>query len=435
MTKHKFNIDNKPKIRFAIVGAGISGLTATMLLSKKHKVTLYEANNYLGGHALTLSEKILVNNNFKNLCFDVGFLVYNNKNYPFFSKLLKILKVANIESNMSFSVSNKTNNFEYGSNGILSSTNNFKNIFKIKFWILIKEIKRFYKVSNNILDCDKSNCHKSVSTFLKIHKFNKVFINEHFLPMCGAIWSIPFDKVLKMPINTILVFFQNHGLLSFFGKPQWRTILGGSKNYVYALSKKINGNIYLNEKVISVRRKENSIIIKSKSFVKKFDKVIFATHPDDTLKLIENPSYLESKILSLCKYETNHILVHQDIKFMPKRKKSWSSWNVINNDILNNQNICVTYWINKLQNIKSDKPILVTLNADINDLPSSKNIIKKIVFRHPILNADYTEAKKQVDAIQGIKNIYFTGAWLGYGFHEDGVKSAIIIAKKYNAEL
>ena len=434
MTKNKFYKKKKKKIKFAVVGAGISGLTAAMLLSKKHEVTLYEANHYLGGHALTLNEKILVNNNFKNLYFDVGFLVYNNKNYPFFSKLLKILKIRSIESNMSFSVSNKTDNFEYGSNGILSSTNNFKNIFKIKFWILLNEIKRFYKVSNSILSNDKNNFNKSVSSFLIKYKFNKIFINEHFLPMCGAIWSIPFNKVLKMPMHTILIFFHNHGLLSFFGKPKWKTILGGSKNYVNAMSKKINGNIYVNEKVIDVSRKKNSIVIKSKNFTKKFDKVIFATHADDTLKLIKNPSYLENKILSLCKYESNNILVHQDIKFMPNYKKSWSSWNVINNN-LNNKNICVTYWINKLQNIKSDKPILVTLNADKNNLPSSKYVIKKIFFRHPILNQNYTKAKKEIDYIQGIKGTYFAGAWLGYGFHEDGVKSAIQIAKKYNVKL
>lgn len=435
MTKNKFYKEKNKKIKFAVVGAGISGLTVAMLLSKKHKVTLYEANNYLGGHAFTLSEKILVKNNFKELSFDVGFLVYNNKNYPFFSKLLKILKVKSIESNMSFSVANKTDSFEYGSNGFLSSTNNFKNIFKIRFWLMLKEIKRFYKISNNILKYDKNNFNKSVSTFLIKYKFNKTFINEHFLPMCGAIWSIPFNKVLKMPMHTILIFFQNHGLLSFFGKPQWKTILGGSKNYVYALSNKINGNIYFNEKVISVSRNKNSIIIKSKNFIKKFDKVIFATHADDTLKLIKNPSYMEKRILSLCKYESNQILVHQDIKFMPDNKKSWSSWNVINNNDLNDQNICVTYWINKLQNITSDKPILVTLNADKNNFPSSKFIIKKIVFRHPILNENYTKAKKNIPTIQGVKNIYFAGAWLGYGFHEDGVKSAVQIAKKYNIEL
>ena len=435
MTKNKFYKEKQKKIKFAIIGAGVSGLTAAMLLSKKHKVTLYEANNYLGGHALTLNKKILVNNNFKNLSFDIGFLVYNNKNYPFFSKLLKILKIKSIESSMSFSVSNKINNFEYGSNGILSSTDNFKNVFKIKFWVLLREIKRFYKVSNNILNCNENIFDKSVSSFLIKYKFNKIFINEHFLPMCGAIWSIPFNKVLKMPIHTILIFFQNHGLLSFFGKPQWKTILGGSKNYVDALSKKINGDIYINEKVIDVRKKKNSVIIKSKNFTKKFDKVIFATHADDTLKLINNPSYLEKKILSLCKYESNHILVHQDIKLMPNNQKSWSSWNVLSNDSLNKKNICVTYWINKLQNIKSDKPILVTLNANKNNLPSSKYILKEIIFRHPILNENYTRAKIKIDDIQGIEGIYFAGAWLGYGFHEDGVESALQIAKKYNTNL
>ena len=431
MIKNKFDKKKNKSINFAVIGSGVSGLTVAMLLSKKYNVTLYEANDYLGGHALTLNEKLLVNNKLTNICFDVGFLVYNNKNYPLFSKLLKLLQVKSINSSMSFSVANKIRNFEYGSTGILSLTDNFRNIFKKKFWLLLKEINRFYNLSQKQLNSSKADFKKSVNIFLQEHRFNDVFITDHFLPMCGAIWSIPFKKVLKMPIQTILIFFKNHGLLSFFGKPQWRTILGGSKNYINAIKKKINGNIYLNEKVIEVIRRKNNIIIKSKNFTKKFDKVIFATHADDTLKLIKNPTKLEKIILSKCKYETNQILVHQDYKLMPKNRKIWSSWNVLNKKLKDKNSICVTYWINKLQDIKSDQPILVTLNPQLNTLPSSKNTIKKLLFRHPILDKNYLKAQSEIYNIQGENNTYFTGAWLGYGFHEDGVNSASIIAESF----
>ena len=435
MTKNKFYKKKEKNMNLAVVGAGISGLTIAMLLSKKYKVTLYEANNYLGGHALTLNERLLVNNELKNISFDVGFLVYNNKNYPLFTKLLKLLQVKSINSSMSFSVSNKPSNFEYGSTGFIALTDNLKNIFKIKFWILLKEVNRFYKTANKILNCKNFDYNKTVDMFLKEHKLNETFVLDHFLPMCGAIWSIPFKKVLKMPILTILNFFKNHGLLSFFGKPQWKTILDGSKNYVNAIEKTINGKIYLCEKVLEVIRNKNNVIIKSKNFTKEFDKVIFATHADDTLKLIKNPTLLEKKILTQCKYKTNQIIIHQDDKLMPKNKKIWSSWNVLNEGLKSKNSICVTYWINKLQSIKSDKPILVTLNPQSKNLPSSKNTIRKLSFRHPILDKNYLIAQSEIITAQGKKNTYFTGAWLGYGFHEDGVKSASIIARKFKLKL
>ena len=203
-------------MHLAVIGAGISGLTIAMHLSKKHKVTVYEANNYLGGHALTLNEKVLVNNKLTGLNFDVGFLVYNNKNYPLFSELLNLLKVKSIDSSMSFSVANKESSFEYGSTGILSLTNSLKNIFKIRFWILIKEINKFYKITNNILNSKNIDFNKTVNSFLQEYKFKDIFIIEHFLPMCGAIWSVPFNKVLKMPIKTILIFFCKPAFLKNF---------------------------------------------------------------------------------------------------------------------------------------------------------------------------------------------------------------------------
>ena len=432
MTKNKFFSKKDKNMNLAVIGAGISGLTIAMHLSKKHRVTLYETNNYLGGHALTLNEKILVNNKLTDVNFDVGFLVYNNKNYPLFTELLDLLKVKSIDSSMSFSVANEASNFEYGSTGVLSLTNNFKNIFKKRFWILLKEINRFYIITNNVLTAKNIDFDKTVNIFLQEHKFNDVFIIDHFLPMCASIWSVPFKKVLKMPIKTILQFFKNHGLLSFFGKPQWKTILNGSKNYVNAIKKIINGKIYLNEKVVKVVRKKNNIIIKSQNLTKEFDKVIFATHADDTIKLIDNPTNLEKTILTKCKYETNHILIHQDDKLMPKNKNVWSSWNVLKHKYKDNNSICVTYWINKLQNIKSDKPILVTLNPEINRLPSKKDTIRKLTFRHPVLDKNYLKAQNDINSIQGKKNTYYTGAWLGYGFHEDGVKSAFMIAKRFN---
>ncbi len=433
MIKKKIYKDKSKSFRLAVIGSGVSGLTSAMLLSKEHDVTLYESNNYLGGHALTVDALILQNKSKRRISFDVGFLVFNEKNYPLFCKLLRILKIKSFKSDMSFAVTNNNNKFEYGSTGILALTNNYKNIFKLKFWIMLKEIRRFYQLANKVLKLNDYQSANSIGMFLSKNSFHKTFIDEHFLPMCGAIWSIPFKKVLKMPLNSTLIFFNNHGLLSFFGKPKWKTISGGSKNYVNVMSKKINGRILMNERVKKVVRMKKSVIIYSKNSIEEYDKVVFATHADDTLKIIDNPTVNEKKFLSNFKYENNDICVHQDEALMPKNKKTWSSWNVITNEkSKNDKNICVTYWINKLQNIRSDKPILVTLNAKKENKPSAKSTLRKFVFRHPIFNYNNTGLVKKIKDMQGKNNSFFVGAWLGYGFHEDGVKSAVDIAKKFN---
>lgn len=441
MTKKRFYKDKSANLKIAIIGAGISGLTTALLLSKKYEVSLYEASNNIGGHALTIKEKILNNGEYNSINFDVGFLVYNNKNYPLFSSMLNKLKVESIDSNMSFAVSNKNLNFEYGSAGILAATNSFKNIFFFNFWKMFFGIRKFYKISNKLINSNsETSLNMTTEEFLENNKFNKVFIFNHFLPMCGAIWSVSFLKVLKMPIKTILYFFNNHGLLSFFNKPKWRTIRGGSKNYVMAMLKKINGNIYVNEKVNCVIRNKKKIIIKSKNFSKIYDKVIFAVHSDDIVKLISNPSKDEVDAFTYCKYENNKIYVHQDKKLLPINKKVWSSWNVISNNQkaekkLFNKNICVTYWVNKLQNFTSDEPVLVTLNPDNSNLPDKEKILKVFNFRHPFLNKKNLSIKEKVITFQGHNNTYFTGAWLGYGFHEDGVKSAFDLMKYFDIDI
>ena len=422
---------NQNKIKIAIIGGGISGLTSAMLLSKKYNVTLYEANNYFGGHAMTLNEKLLQNNILSSVNFDIGFLVYNEKNYPIFSSILKKLKVPTLKSNMSFAVSNKSKDFEYGSTGIFALTNNFKNIFQYDFWKMFVDVYKFYKVSNILLENDSNSINSiTVNNFIKKYQFSEVFVNSHFLPMCGAIWSIPLKKVLDMPIISILRFFHNHGLLSFFGKPKWKTILGGSSNYVEAMLKEIKGNIYLNEKVLDVKRKNNGVIIKSKNYEKSYDKVIFSIHSDDILKVLKEPTKEETSIFVNSKYENNKIYVHQDKNLMPNNKNVWASWNVITNEKKENKsfvkmkNISVTYWINKLQGIKSNFPILVTLNPSIKNMPDKKKIIKILNFKHPVFDKHNLNILDEINSIQGYKNTYYTGAWLGYGFHEDGARSA-----------
>ena len=421
----------RKKKKIAIIGGGISGLTAAYFLSGEYDISLYESKSMLGGHAITLEKKIRDKNNIlKKFFFDIGFLVYNEKNYPNFKKLLKKINVKTQKSSMSFSVSTKELDFEYGSTGILSITNNFKNIFFRNFWIMIIDIFKFYKLAKELLECHSAN-YLTLGGFLKKNKFSEVFVRNHLIPMCGAIWSTSTIEVFKMPTKYIFKFLDNHGLLNIYRRPKWLTISNGSINYVKKLEKSIVAKVFKNEKVINVERKNKKVFIHSKSFSKQYNKVIFAVHGDDVLKLLKQPSIKEKEVFSKCRYEVNNILVHQDPQLMPKNKNVWSSWNVLNvgEDFESKSKICVTYWINKLQNFQTKQPILVTLNPPKDNKIKKEKILEKVVLKHPILGKEHLSLRDEVNDLQGKKNTYYTGAWLGYGFHEDGLKASCSIVE------
>ena len=422
-------IESKRK-KIAIIGGGISGLSVAYLLKEDFNVSLYEKENNLGGHAITIHENLeLKNNSIKKIFFDIGFLVYNEKNYPNFTKLINQIGVDTEKSNMSFSVSIDDHTFEYGSTGLLSITNNFRNLFLKEFWKMLFGIFQFYKKSKAFL---KGNNQKiTLEVFLNENKFNKPVIDKHILPMCGAIWSASKRKVLLMPAYYILTFLDNHGLLSFFKRPAWKTISNGSRNYVKKLEEKIEGDIFKNQKVTKIIRKNDKVNVKSKSLTKIYDNVIFAIHADDILNILADPSVEEKKLLSQFSFEKNLIYVHQDKSLMPKNKNVWSSWNVVTqkNKTKKNDRICVTYWINLLQNFTTKLPVLVTLNPTRKVEIKKNRILKKLYLKHPILNKNHFMVSNKLKEIQGERMTYFAGAWTGYGFHEDGLKSSIMISK------
>ena len=423
----KIKLKNK---KVAIIGGGVSGICAAHFLAENYNISLYEKETSLGGHAITLKKKLAINNTVtRNIFFDIGFLVYNDRNYPNFSKLIDDILVKTEKSNMSFSVSNSYSGFEYGSTGLLALTNNLKNLFFSDFYNMLLNISRYYKVSKEFLKKENENI--SLGEFLKIYKFNKNLINIHIIPMCAAIWSTSSEKVLNMPAKYILKFLDNHGLLSFFNRPQWKTISNGSKNYINKLEKITKAIFFKKEQVIKVERKNNRVHIHSRNFSKSYDYVIFAVHADDILKLLDKPSSEEKEIFSRYNYEENDIYVHYDKKLMPYNKNVWSSWNVIisNNKEDYSNKICVTYWINKLQNFNSKYPILVTLNPPAEFKINKNKILKKIKLKHPLLEKNHLSLSEKVEKIQGNNMTYYTGAWLGYGFHEDGINSSKNIYK------
>lgn len=431
---NKNNIKDKSDEAVAIIGSGVSGLTTAFLLSKNHRVDLYEKNKYLGGHACTLKSKFKqINGNSSNFYYDIGFLVYNESNYPYFSRLLKLLNVRSEYSDMSFGVSDRFSSFEYGSRGLLAFTDNFKNLFLKNFWKMIIDILRFNSISRNIIL--KNNCNSTtVLNFLSKNNFSKTFVFKYFIPMCSAIWSTPEKNVLKMPILSILLFLNNHGLLNLINRPKWRTITNGSHNYVKKIIKNINGSVYKNKKVVKVTRFKRFCLVEGNNFKKKYQKVVFANHSDDILKILRNPSKKEKNFFSRSSYTSNSIYVHKDIRLMPNNKKAWSSWNVLLNNETESALTSVTYWINRLQNINIKENIFVTLNPSRQSLPEKNKVIKILNMKHPVIKKNTRTTEIKLNSLQGKDKIYYAGAWSGYGFHEDGVKSAINVAKLFGID-
>ena len=412
-------------MKIAIIGSGISGLGAAHFLSKKHKVDLFEKDNHFGGHAFTVDITEHISN--KTVSLDLGFIVFNKINYPNLVKLFHDLNISYEKSNMSFAVSVKNSNIEYGTTGLKGLFSNKSNFFNLNYLKMIKEIISFYKEAEIINENEYKN--QTLGNFLKEKKFSNYFISYHIIPIVAAIWSMPFSLAEKMPMDLFLNFFKNHGLFKIKNRPQWYTVTGRSKVYVKKILQTISGEYFKNYEVESVQRNINNVRLyygQSNEYFD-YDKVIFATHADQTLKLIKDPTKEEKNILGNFKYKINTAYLHDDERLMPHNKKAWSSWNSILYKEDKNKN-CVTYWLNKLQNLKSKRNYFLTFKSIL--LIDKKKLIKKVEFAHPIYDTQAIRAQNNLVDIQGKNNSWFCGSYFGYGFHEDGLKSAINIINK-----
>ena len=412
-------------MKIAVIGSGISGLSTAFFLSKKYKVDLFEKDDHFGGHSYTVD--IPENNSTQFVPLDLGFIVFNKITYKNLIKFFHDLNVNYEKSNMSFSVSVKNSGIEYSGSGLKGLFANKLNIFNLKFIKMIIEIILFYKSAESIKESNYSD--KTLGDFLKSRKCSDYFINYHLIPMVAAIWSMPPDLAEKMPMSLFLNFFKNHGLFKIKNRPQWYTVSGRSKVYVKKVLQNISGECFKNYEIKKVQRSKNNIRLYYGSLNEYFDydKVIFATHADEALKLIKNPTDKEKNILSNFKYKENEAYLHSDEKLMPKRKVAWSSWN----SIIEEKNInksCVTYWLNRLQNLNTKNNYFLTLNPIIPI--DKKKIVKKIKFSHPFYNLQTVKHQKLLSKLQGENNTWFCGSYFGYGFHEDGLKSAIDIVNK-----
>jgi len=411
-------------MKIAVVGSGISGLSAAYYLSKKHHVDIFEKEEYFGGHSYTLD----LTSESKKISVDIGFIVFNYKTYPNLINFFKENDVQIEKSDMSFSVSVDNTNFEYSGKGLGGIFSNKLNLFNIEFLRMLYDIIRFYKKSDEISILDKK---KTLGEYLKINKLSQTFINYHIIPMVSAIWSMPPYEASKMPIDFFLKFFQNHGLFKLKNRPQWYTVKNRSRSYVNKIISKISGEHFKNYKITKIKRKSNGLDLyyggENEFF--DYDKVILATHADEALKLIENPTEDEKNILSNFSYKENVVYIHTDQRAMPKNKNAWCSWNssIDNKDPKKNS---ITYWLNLLQNLKCDENIFLTLNPyfDID----KKKVLKKVTFTHPYYDQKALDAQSELIKLQNQKDLLFCGSYFGYGFHEDGIKSSIEMLKNLN---
>ena len=406
-------------MKIAVIGSGISGLSAAYYLSKKHKVDLFEQDDHFGGHSYTYDIK----EDNKVTPVDLGFIVFNELTYPNLIKFFQELDVPFEKSNMSFAVSIKNTNVEYGGSNFNAIFANKKNLFNIKFLKMINEIISFYKKAPLLLSQNIKE--DTLGEFLNKSKLSTYFIEYHIIPMVAAIWSMPFEKAKDMPLKLFLNFFINHGLFKLKNRPQWYTVTNRSKTYVNKILNKISGEVFKNYQVSKIVRSENNVRVSIGNEYIDYDHVVLASHADQSLKMLEDPTDEEKEILTKFLYVSNNAYLHIDKNLMPQRKSAWSSWNSITKE----NRTCVTYWLNKLQNLKTEKDYFLTLNPI--EKISEENIIKKVNFTHPYFNNENVTLQKYLHKLQGKKRTWYCGSYFGYGFHEDGLKSSMELLERF----
>ena len=414
-------------MKIAVVGSGISGLSSAYYLSKKHKVDLFEKQDRFGGHSYTLDVEY---NDKEKVAVDIGFMVFNKITYPNLINFFKENEIEIEESDMSFSVNVKETNIEYCGKGLNGIFSNKLNLFNYKFVKMFFEIINFYKRCEN-LDPNTLEDNITLGEYLKKIKKTNYFINYHIIPMVSAIWSMPPYEASQMPLSFFLNFFKNHGLFKLKNRPQWFTVSNRSKTYVNKILSNISGEYYKNYEINKIVRDNNGVKVYygSENEFFTYDKVVLASHADESLKIISDATDQEKQILNNFKYRKNAAVIHSDESSMPKNKKAWCSWNsLLNPD--NKENSSVTYWLNQLQNLKINKNIFLTINPFFKI--DTNKIYNEIDFAHPYYDKYALKNQSKLTSIQNVNNTLFVGSYFGYGFHEDGIKSSIEMLKTLN---
>jgi predicted NAD/FAD-binding protein len=412
--------------KLAIIGTGIAGMSCGYFLHKDYDLTVYEQGDYVGGHTNTVS----VDEDGKPVHFDTGFMVFNHETYPYLTKLFAELKVETKKTSMSFSVQHVPTGLEYcgsGMNGLFAQR---KNIFSVKFIRMLMQISRFNKeairlIQNSSAAADKKNSDNlTVREFCAQYNLGEDFLHKFLIPMSGAVWSTPPEKMLQFPALTLIRFFYNHGFLGLNTQHQWWTVTGGSKNYRDKIIAPFKEKIMVNNAAVSVLRDEDGVIVKSADGkAKLYDKVILACHGDEAFRLLKNPAADEKRLLSCFSYQPNRAIIHTDESVMPKAKGAWSSWNYRITKKNGVEIPSTIYWMNSLQGCSDKKNYFVSINSDGTIAP--EKIIREIDYTHPLFDVPAIQAQKELPKLNETGPLYYCGSYFRYGFHEDALLSSV----------
>ena len=411
--------------KVAVIGSGISGTSAAYYLNKLgYDVSLFESDSYFGGHTNTVDVEV----DGLRLSVDTGFLVHNDRTYPNLIDFFNELKIETYPSDMSFSVTRKTDDITWAGTNLLTVFAQAKNLYSMRFYKFLKEVLRFNKNSRNYLYECGGKLEVTLEDILTEKRYSEDFKKWYLLPMGGCIWSSPTNEMLKFPAYSFLRFCLNHGLLQIFNRPQWKTVLNGCKTYT---DKALNGidKKFLNEPVLEVISENNKVKLITDQRIENFDYCVMCSHTPETLEMFKSADFETKDLLSKFKFQKNEAVLHLDESVLPEKKIAWASWNYLSTEsTCGNDSVSVSYLINKLQPLPFKKSVIVTLNP-VSNIDNNK-IIKRISYQHPIFSIETILAQREIGNIQGRQRVYFSGAWLRYGFHEDGILSSKTVINK-----
>lgn len=407
-----------PGRHIAVIGTGISGLSAAWLLSKRHRVTVYESAVRVGGHSHTIE----VPGADGPIAVDTGFIVFNDATYPNLIALFAHLGIETVATDMSFAVSLDDGRLEYAGTDLFGLFAQPANLFRARFWSMLRDLRRFYRDAP--AQAGQVDEGESIGAMLRRFGYGEAFRDDHLMPMAAAIWSASARRLEDYPAANFIRFCDNHGLLKFTGRPIWRTVKGGSRNYVRRL---MTPDVLTGRGVVSVRRTANHVLVQdSTGDVARFDDVVIATHADQALDVLTDADRQEQTLLGAFRYSDNVAVLHGDAAAMPRRKRAWSAWNYIGHT--NVPALGVTYWMNRLQHLPASTPLFVTLNPERVLRPES--IYHTQTFTHPQFDAEAMRAQRDLWSLQGRRRTWFCGAYFGAGFHEDGLQSGLAVAEQ-----
>jgi len=406
-------------MRIAVIGSGISGLAAAWLLSREHETTLFEAANRLGGHTDTHEIEL----EGRRYAVDTGFIVHNPQHYPLLTRLFDALGVATRPTTMGFSVQSQASGLEYNATSLDALFCQRRNLLSPRFWGMLRDLARFYRIAPRLLDGPGPG--PSLGEYLREQGFGTAFRDEHLIPMASALWSSPAQQILAFPARYLAQFMANHHMLQVAGRPQWRVVAGGSRRYIDAMREGWKVQERLSTPVRGVTRNTQAVEIRTDAGIERFDQAVLACHSDQTLALLTDADERERSILSAMPYQDNEVVLHTDARLLPVSKKAWAAWNAyVPSDP--DKRCTVSYCMNLLQGIDAPQPLIVSLNRSQAVDPC--HVLRKIDYRHPVYTHASVAAQSRKAEIQGVRRTWFAGAYWGWGFHEDGMRSAVDVA-------